>query len=76
MDMAGCIGESRSAIDRAVLSGAAQMLPLLVHHCQFLYDCKGCGTRLKPKAGIFLFLRLSTVPAKTGGELVLLKHAF
>jgi hypothetical protein len=19
--------------------------------CQFFYDCKGCGTRLKPKAG-------------------------
>jgi hypothetical protein len=36
--------------------------------CQFFYDCKGCGTRLKPLAGdcCVLFLWLGPVP--TGPE--------
>jgi hypothetical protein len=43
--------------------------------CQFFYDCKGCGTRLKPKPGdCCVFLRLSTVSAKTSWELLLLKR--
>jgi hypothetical protein len=31
--------------------------------CQFFYDCAGCGTRLKPKAGdCCVFCSYGTVP--------------
>jgi len=31
--------------------------------CQFFYDCKGCGIRLKPKAGdCCVFCSYGTVP--------------
>ncbi|WP_311989533.1 GDCCVxC domain-containing (seleno)protein [Bradyrhizobium elkanii] len=31
--------------------------------CRFFYDCKGCGTRLKPKAGdCCVFCSYGTVP--------------
>ena len=37
---------------------------MLTDACQFFYDCKGCGERLKPLAGLrVLLLRLSAMPA-------------
>jgi hypothetical protein len=41
--------------------------------CQFFYDCKGCGERLKPKPGgllRILFVRLSAVSANPGRTVV------
>jgi len=35
--------------------------------CQFFYDCKGCGQRLKPLAGeCCVFCSFGAVPANTG----------
>lgn len=42
--------------------------------CRFFYDCKGCGTRLKPKAGdCCVFCSYGSLPcppvqAQRGGE--------
>src|ERR1700730_18010289 len=44
--------------------------------CQFFYDCKGCGERLKPKPGDLLrilLLRLRAMSADAGGPLLLLR---
>jgi len=43
--------------------------------CQFFYDCKACGERLKPLSGDWLrilFLRVGAVPADSGGALLCL----
>jgi hypothetical protein len=40
---------------------AAEVMP--TDACQFFYDCKGCGTRLKPKAGdCCVFCSYGSVP--------------
>jgi len=40
---------------------AAETMP--VDACQFFYDCKACGARLKPKAGdCCVFCSYGTVP--------------
>src|SRR5579871_710834 len=40
---------------------AAEQMPL--DACQFFYDCKGCGERLKPKAGdCCVFCSYGSVP--------------
>ncbi len=40
---------------------AAETMP--VDACQFFYDCKGCGTRLKPKHGdCCVFCSYGSVP--------------
>ena len=52
---------------------AAEWMP--INACQFFYDCKGCGARLKPLAGRLLrvlLLRISTVTADSGKRKVLL----
>ena len=40
---------------------ASEQMP--TEACQFFYDCKGCGTRLKPKAGdCCVFCSYGSVP--------------
>ncbi|MBP1094415.1 hypothetical protein JOE50_004945 [Bradyrhizobium japonicum] len=46
--------------------------------CQFFYDCKGCGARLKPKSGdccVFLFVRIGPLSADPAERKVLLMPA-
>ena len=41
--------------------------------CQFFYDCKGCGERLKPLAGdccVFCSYGSRAMPADSSGELL------
>jgi hypothetical protein len=41
--------------------GTAQAETMLTDACQFFYDCKGCGARLKPKTGdCCAFCRIAT----------------
>ncbi|WP_247501675.1 GDCCVxC domain-containing (seleno)protein [Bradyrhizobium sp. 1] len=40
---------------------SAEIMP--TDACQFFYDCKGCGTRLKPKSGdCCLYCSYGSVP--------------
>jgi len=46
--------------------GHAALETMPVDACQFFYDCKGCGRRLKPRPGRLLrllFLRIDALPA-------------
>src|SRR6185436_5275342 len=65
----------RPSCDRTIHYHLSQVRPSDMEHmpmdaCQFFYDCKGCGERLKPLSRRllrFLFLRDSSMPTDAAG---------
>jgi hypothetical protein len=48
---------------------ATEQMP--IDACQFFYDCKGCGERLKPKPGdCVLFLRIGAMSTNSSWKLL------